>query len=418
MSNVKERVLVTFPSILISLIPLFLITGPFLSDLSVVLVSIFFLINISVKKEFSFLKNKFFLFFMIFFLYLLFNSIVKYYDIHNLRTSLGYVRFGLFSLGVFYFVNQNKKILNWVFYVFVFCFLALTLDGFIQFVFKENLLNTKVDLSGRISSLFGSEYVMGSYLSRLFPIFLAITFYLFKEKKHYILFISILFVMIEILIFLSGERAAFFFNTFAAIFVIIMIKDFKKVRLISLIVSFFLITLITMVDNSAKKRIWDNTIDQIGFKTDKINMFSEVHESHYRSAYKMYLENKVIGIGVRNFRNFCKEAKFKDSHRRSCTTHPHNTYVQFLAELGLVGFTFLAGLFFVFLYFCLKHLHGILSKKKYYFNDFEICLLAAILISIWPLVPTGNFFNNWISIIYYYPVGFLLWSLNKKSTIK
>ena len=42
MSNVKERVLVTFPSILIALIPLFLITGPFLSDLSVVLVSIFF----------------------------------------------------------------------------------------------------------------------------------------------------------------------------------------------------------------------------------------------------------------------------------------------------------------------------------------------------------------------------------------
>ena len=153
---------------------------------------------------------------------------MKYYDIHNLRTSLGYIRFGLFSLGVFYFINQNQKILNWVFYVFVFCFISLTLDGFIQFVFKENLFNIKVDLSGRISSLFGSEYVMGSYLSRLFPIFLATTFYLFKEKKHYILFISILFIMIEILIFLSGERAAFFFNTFAAIFVIIMIRDFKK----------------------------------------------------------------------------------------------------------------------------------------------------------------------------------------------
>ena len=283
---------------------------------------------------------------------------------------------------------------------------------------KENLFNIKVDLSGRISSLFGSEYVMGSYLSRLFPIFLATTFYLFKEKKRYILLISILFIMIEILIFLSGERAAFFFNTFAAIFVIIMIRDFKKIRLMSLIVSFILITLITIVDNSAKKRIWDSTIDQIGFRTEKINIFSEVHESHYRSAYKMYLENKVIGIGVRNFRNFCHETKFQDSHKRSCTTHPHNTYVQILAELGLVGFIFFAGLFFVFLYFCIKHLHGILFKKKYYFNDFEICLLAAILISIWPLVPTGNFFNNWISIIYYYPAGFLLWSLNKKSTIK
>ena len=58
----KEKVLVTFPSILIALIP-FLITGPFLSDLSVVLVSIFFLINIFIKKEFNYLKINFFLFF-------------------------------------------------------------------------------------------------------------------------------------------------------------------------------------------------------------------------------------------------------------------------------------------------------------------------------------------------------------------
>ena len=101
--------------------------------------------------------------------------------------------------------------MNWLFYVFVFCFVILIIDSAIQFIFKENLLKTKVDLSGRISSLFGTEYVMGSYLSRLFPVFLATTFYLFKDKKQFIIFISILFVLIEILIFLSGERAAFFF---------------------------------------------------------------------------------------------------------------------------------------------------------------------------------------------------------------
>ena len=410
----KEKVLVTFPSILIALIPFFLITGPFLSDLSVVLVSIFFLINIFIKKEFNYFKNKFFFIFLIFFLYIFFNSIFKYFDFNNLRTSISYIRFGLFSLGVFYFLNQKKEILNWLFYVFVFCFVILIIDSAIQFIFKENLLKTKVDLSGRISSLFGTEYVMGSYLSRLFPVFLATTFYLFKDKKQFIIFISILFVLIEILIFLSGERAAFFFNTMAAIFVIIMIRDFKKVRFVSLVASFFLITLITMIDNSAKKRIWDSTIDQIGLNSNKLNIFSEVHESHYKSAYKMFLENKIFGIGIRNFRNFCNENRFNVKNERSCTTHPHNTYVQFLAELGIVGFIFIFGLLFLFVYFSFRHLYGAIFEKKYFFNDYEICLMAAILITIWPFVPTGNFFNNWISIIYYYPVGFLLWSFNKK----
>jgi hypothetical protein len=63
----------------------------------------------------------------------------------------------------------------------------------------------------------------------------------------------------------------------------------------------------------------------------------------------------------------------------------------------------------------LKHFYLKLIKKSIVFNDFEIALLSALLISLWPLVPTGNFFGNWISIIYYLPVGFLLFSLDKKT---
>ena len=128
----------------------------------------------------------------------------------------------------------------------------------------------------------------------------------------------------------------------------------------------------------------------------------------------MYLDNKVIGIGVRNFRNFCSDIRYDVLHERSCTTHPHNTYIQILAETGLIGLGFILLVLFCFIYFSLKHLRGIFSKNKYYFTDFEVCLLSAILVSIWPFVPSGNFFNNWLSIIYYFPIGFLLWSFDKK----
>ena len=30
------------------------------------------------------------------------------------------------------------------------------------------------------------------------------------------------------------------------------------------------------------------------------------------------------------------------------------------------------------------------------------------------IVPSGNFFNNWLSIIYYLPVGFILYFYNKE----
>ena len=103
MSNYKKKILITFPSFLICLIPLFLITGPFLSDSSVVIVSIFFLINIFLNKEYSFFNNKFFIIFFIFFIYLFINSLVEFYDYNNIRSSIGYIRFGIFSLGFIYF---------------------------------------------------------------------------------------------------------------------------------------------------------------------------------------------------------------------------------------------------------------------------------------------------------------------------
>ena len=51
----------------------------------------------------------------------------------------------------------------------------------------------------------------------------------------------------------------------------------------------------------------------------------------------------------------------------------------------------------------------IFNSKKKYFNDFELCILSALLISLWPLSPTGSFFNNWMSIVYYFPLGILIW---------
>jgi len=414
MSNFKDKILITFPSLLISLIPFFLITGPFLSDLSVVLVCIFFLTNIFLNKEYFYLNNNFFLIFLIFFIFLFINSLIKFYDFHNLRSSIGYLRFGIFSVAVIYFLEKEQKLLKWTFYVFVFCFLLLVIDGYIQYFIKENIFGNPVDIrSFRIRLLFNDQYILGSYLSRLFPVFLALTFLLYGNKKNYIILISFLFVLIETLIFLSGERVAFFFNTLSAIFIITLINKFKKIRLITLLLSFTTIFLISIYDDTAKKRIWDQTINQIGIKSSKINIFSEIHESHYLSAYKMFLDNKIIGIGIRNFRNYCHEKQYK-THQVSCTTHPHNTYVQLLAETGLIGFSFGVILFFYFIFKMLNHLKGALFKKQYLFSDFQICLLSAIFITIWPLAPSGNFFNNWISIVYYFPVGFFLWSLRKK----
>ena len=78
----------------------------------------------------------------------------------------------------------------------------------------------------------------------------------------------------------------------------------------------------------------------------KIYIFTKVYDSHYNTAYNMYLDNKLFGVGTKMYRKLCRDEKYY-VNQFSCTTHPHNFYFQQLAENGLIGFL---GIFTIFTY--------------------------------------------------------------------
>ena len=47
-------------------------------------------------------------------------------------------------------------------------------------------------------------------------------------------------------------------------------------------------------------------------------------------------------------------------------------------------------------------------KKKSKISNYKISLLIAFFVTLWPIVPSGNFFNNWLNILYFFPLGFYL----------
>ncbi len=48
----------------------------------------------------------------------------------------------------------------------------------------------------------------------------------------------------------------------------------------------------------------------------------------------------------------------------------------------------------------------------------KVCLMASFLITLWPIIPTGNFFHNWLNVIFYLPVGFFIWTIEKEKNEK
>ena len=135
----KKNNLFYIQSILFILLPPLLITGPFLSDLAVSIIAIFFLITLFKKKELNFLNNNLFKVFLIFWIYLILNSLLQNQNLDSLRISFFHIRFGLFSFAIFYILKNEPKLLKYFFYSLLISMTALFIDGLIQFFFEKNL---------------------------------------------------------------------------------------------------------------------------------------------------------------------------------------------------------------------------------------------------------------------------------------
>ena len=92
----------------------------------------------------------------------------------------------------------------------------------------------------------------------------------------------------------------------------------------------------------------------------------------------------------------------------------HNQYLQTFAEIGIFGFIVLFGLFFTIVLMFLKNLRHQLRFKKQLYSDEAISILASFFMTLFPFLPSGNFFNNWLSILYFLPVGFFLHEFKKR----
>ena len=220
---------------------------------------------------------------------------------------------------------------------------------------------------------------------------------------------SILFVLLSGLIYISGERASFFFFVLSYMFIMIFTEKFLKLKITLSTLSLILILVLTFNFSEIKHRMISSPTNNI-----KKSIFTPEHDSLIRTAFNMFLDKPIFGHGPKMFRVICKDEKYSTGVT-PCMTHPHNFYVQLLAETGIIGFNFLFSAFAYVLYCAYRQFKSIVLRQKRYLTDYQVCLLAGILITVWPITTNGNFFNNWLMIVYSLPVGFYLHSIYGKN---
>jgi hypothetical protein len=349
-----------------------------------------------------------------------------------------------------YLISQSKNILNYFFYSLVITFILIESYAIIEYIFKLN------SHPYRISSFFGDELILGSFLSRLLPLIIAL-YIIRKNKNNNQNFIfSIFLITTYFCIFISGERSAFFYVNMSLLFIFLFIKVNRKLLILSIII---ISTLFIFVSSNQKNRFNSLIIDRytkslfgnikmsfnflknINIKNDNLNLknehpnkslnnntkvikeknytrvtkidniiFTSGHESLYRTALEMFYDRPIIGHGPKMFRKKCDKSEYSvivnDASFGSCMTHPHNFYIQLLAETGIIGFIFLSSVFIYVCFLTIKYLYFRYFKQIQIYSNYNICILACILITAWPIIPNGNFFNNYLAILYSLPLGF------------
>ena len=175
--------LLNLSSILFILIPLSLISGPFISDLFLVIIVINFILLSYINKKYELFKSKFLLLFLLFWLIII---IVSFYslNIKSIQSSLFYFRFGLFSLAAYILIEEKKKIFEYILYLLLFIYLMLFIDSIYQYRFNENLLGFIYDNKNnfRITSFFGKDEILGSYSVRLLPLTIFLIIFNFNHE--------------------------------------------------------------------------------------------------------------------------------------------------------------------------------------------------------------------------------------------
>ncbi len=422
-----------FSFFLILLIPFALVTGPAIPDLIITFVSVIFIIYIIKKKNYNIITETWVLFSFIFFISLQISSFFSENYSIAFKESLIFLRIILIPLFLYFWILTNKKRVNYLLNIILVLNLLICIDCIYQFInynpefgFGKDILGFSSDFYGRLSGPF-SDLVPGSFIAKFSMLGLCSILINFKERYNLLFIFSIFYLTLcGIITFISGERMAFATFFLGIGIGIIFFTNYRRIFLLSLILSLISIFLIyknhsiyndyDIIDSkphhlglTIEKQYKCNNENQDCKKIIKLQpelkeVIKNFEKSPYGDVYilalQMFKDNKLLGIGLNNFNYLCKtKPKYM---KETCWSHPHNFYLQWLTEAGIIGLTF-------FIIYLLSILFKIYQNRYFIYSKISFIVF---MILFWPIMSTGSLLKNWHGIETFYILGLIIVLIN------
>ena len=414
-----EKIKISIPLILLTILPISIVIGSAVSLINLVFFSLCIVSIYFSKNDIKIYDLKPLLFLIILYLYLILNSLISVDISSGIYRNLGFMRFILFFLMINYFFFISERNLD-ILKIWAIIFFIILVDTYIERFTGSNIFGFgKLEIDGipqpygdRVISFFRTEPITGAFLCGFCFIVLGYILNFLKSQKILKIFGFLLILLTLVGIMLTGERS----NSLKALIgfiIFISIVDYLKLKnkmLFSL--SIFVIFLLTInFSDYVKYRYVGQFLDQIKTKEERDQFLeNSLYIKLYKSGIYVFKNNPWLGVGNKNYRVETCDTKKNSIHKEyHCLTHPHQIYIEMLSEHGIIGTVIILSVIF---YLMFRIIRKIIDSKNYV----QAGCFVYLLINFVPLLPSGSFFNNFNFTLFMINFS-LMYAVNKETNI-
>ena len=307
---------------------------------------------------------------------------------YSLGEAFVWIRFPLFAFASCFWLARNRQM--------VIAMMGMTVVGM---VLMTGILTAEVLIvgqqNGRLSWPYG-DLVPGNYLAKAgLPAFCVLVALAVSAKRPVNAAASVVSLVTIILSVITGERINFLIRACSGMLAgLIWRPKLSRIGVLVLVEILAIVTVFFAAPNIGNRFI-DGFIAQLP---------TQEESSYYRvmkSGLVTFETAPILGIGTGNYRILCPEI-MQEKADGACHPHPHNYYIQMLAETGLAGI--------IFGCIMIASILWRLGMTSWYGRGHVITATAVIipLAFFFPLQSTADFFGQWNNIFMWSAIGLAL----------
>ena len=327
----------------------------------------------------------------------LLSSAMSSLPVYSLGEAFVWIRFPLFAFATCFWLARNRQMV-----VAMMCMTVLGMVIMTGILIAEVLIIGQQN--GRLSWPYG-DLVPGNYLAKAgLPAFCVLVALAVSARRPVNTAASLVSFVTIILSIITGERINFLIRACCGMLAgLIWRPKLSRFGVLILIEIVAVATLFFAAPN-------------IGYRF--IDTFVSQLPTHDESPYYLVMNSgmlafetaPILGIGTGNYRILCVEI-MQDLADGACHPHPHNYYIQMLAETGVIGLIFGCMMFGAILW---------RTIKISWLGRGNVITATAFIVPLgffFPLQSTADFFGQWNNLFMWSAIALVLAAGNIKNNI-